>query len=363
MRVLTRISLVFLMVLPSVVHGQVETEPQDKVVKIMLGGDTMVGRYMGRKLRLHGGEDPFAEIGHLLKRTSATIINLETPVTDIPPKRIRRGGKFKDYSTTFRMPTRYLDILKKYGVDAVVLANNHAEDCDTAGVGQTRENLDKAGIHHVGTNILGDQTKDLRFSAGDFMITVVAVDVYRNRGWPIPGQKLPVNYMRERRAYKWVAERMRTLRKERPDDLLVASLHWGKQYVADLQGGQVHHARSIINAGADVVFGHHPHVLHAVEPYKDGIILYSTGNLVFDMKRWLSRRSALFELTFEKKAGGGYLAKEMIAHAIALRGVQKGPRLATTKETKSYLKPLLNRKKAVKVGRFHFEDTKLIWRR
>jgi len=330
---------------------------------LILGGDTMVGRYMGRNLRLHGGEDPFKDIGHLLARAPLSIINLETPVTDTPPLRIRRGGKFKDYSTTFRMPTRYLKLLTRHGIDAVVLANNHAEDCDDAGTTSTLKALDTAGIKHVGIDPVGDATKDLRFKSGETMVTVLAVAVYRNRGFPRPNQKIPVNYMRTRHAYPWMAKRVRELRAERPNDLIIASLHWGKQYLTALQPGQVTVGKSIIDAGADIVFGHHPHFLRAVEPYKDGIILYSTGNLVFDMLRRLGRRSAVFELDFRRLANGRLQAREMKAHAIALRGLKKGPREATPAEAKSYLAPLLDRAKYVKVGQFTREGTALVWRR
>ena len=65
-------------------------------------------------------------------------------------------------------------------------------------------------------------------------------------------------------------------------DVVVVSMHWGEEYQPEPDLLTVELAREMIDAGADIIFGHHPHVLQPVERYKDGLIFYSLGNFIFD---------------------------------------------------------------------------------
>ena len=83
-------------------------------------------------------------------------------------------------------------------------------------------------------------------------------------------------------------------------DLVVVSLHWGEETKPKQNSWQMKMARQIIDAGADIIWGHHPHVLQPVQFYNGGIILYSTGNFTFgSMSSTVDRDTGIFQLTYE----------------------------------------------------------------
>ena len=69
-------------------------------------------------------------------------------------------------------------------------------------------------------------------------------------------------------------------------DYVIASLHWGKEYMQEPSATAIAAARTLIDSGCDVILGHHPHVLQGMERYGRGVILYSLGNFVFDKAWW-----------------------------------------------------------------------------
>lgn len=306
-------------------------------ITITAGGDTMIGRYMSADLRVHGGADPFEEIGELLSSADFTIVNVETPITEHVPLRIRRGRNLKRHSVIFRMPPPYADLMKRHGVDMAVLANNHAEDCGREGAKETVEVLERVGIEHVGVSSKGDPLQNRRVKVGNTHVNVLALTMYRNAGRPRPGQKVPVAYQSYDEMKVWMPKRIAEIRKEHPEDIVVASLHWGRQYSVSPSRGQVRLAHDLVDAGADLVLGHHPHVLQPVEAYKGGLILYSMGNLVFDQLRADARKSALFQIRLRSDGSGRFRPQGLSLVPIQLRRVSKGPRPATPREARETL--------------------------
>lgn len=103
-------------------------------------------------------------------------------------------------------------------------------------------------------------------------------------------------------------------------DVIVVSLHWGIEYNANPDGRQQQLGRFLIDQGVSVVAGHHPHVLQEPEWYKDGIIIYSMGNFVFDQwSRPPTRISRIYRLTLDKGGlvDGDYLPLEIAAECVA----------------------------------------------
>jgi poly-gamma-glutamate capsule biosynthesis protein CapA/YwtB (metallophosphatase superfamily) len=307
---------------------------------LVLGGDVMVGRYMGKRLREHGGGDPFVDIAPLLQRGDLTVVNLESPVSDADPRVVTRAKNPPRYSVRFRVPTRYASMMKRYGVDVAVLANNHAEDCRTPGIADTTAALDAAGIAHVGASVTKDPFAPRVLSVNGHTVVVLAVSLFRNMGKPRPGVHLPVAHKPYSETKIWMPRRISELRKEHPTALIVASVHWGGEWKDRPSVGQVRLGRWLIDAGANVVMGHHTHVLQPVEAYKDGLILYCLGNLVFDIIRADGRRSAVFETVFDRTPAGGWRAQKMVIHPIQLRQLKAGPRPSTTREADGVFKPI-----------------------
>ncbi|MBM5790029.1 CapA family protein, partial [Candidatus Parcubacteria bacterium] len=76
-------------------------------------------------------------------------------------------------------------------------------------------------------------------------------------------------------------------------DMVIVSMHWGEEYQPVPEQATVQLAHTLVDAGADVIFGHHPHVLQPVERYKDKLIFYSLGNFVFDQRGEEQNRSLI----------------------------------------------------------------------
>jgi poly-gamma-glutamate synthesis protein (capsule biosynthesis protein) len=95
-----------------------------------------------------------------------------------------------------------------------------------------------------------------------------------------------------------MAEDVRRMKKSA--DFVVVSVHWGQEYMRFPDSSQVDRAHALVDAGADVVFGHHPHVLQPVECYKGALIFYSLGNFVFDQEGEKETESMIATVSLRK---------------------------------------------------------------
>lgn len=179
-----------------------------------------------------------------------TMVNLENPVTV-------RGYKVpKEFN--FRMPPKYVGVLQNGGVDVVNLANNHVWDYGPVGVRDTLDYLDDAGILHVGAGETEDEARQ------------PAVIEVKGRRIGFLGY-----YGRDGHMEEDVSALKQKV------DLVVVNFHWGVERSFYPEPWQIELAHSAVDAGADLVVGHHPHVLQGMERYKGGIIAYSLGNFIF----------------------------------------------------------------------------------
>lgn len=217
-----------------------------------LGGPVGSEHAKGSFQHLHSssGADfarPFSAVLKVLEADDLTIGNLEGPLTD--------QGCRTDHTFAFRGEPAFAEMLKRGSVEVVSLANNHAEDCGSKGVADTRTALQAHGVGHFGLGVA-----DVR--------TVRGIEVV-NLGFT--GGNLSVK--------REVVEAIKAHRK--PDNLVIVSFHWGIEGTTSFSSSQQTLGRAAIDAGADLVLGHHPHVLQGIENYKGKRIVYSLGNFVF----------------------------------------------------------------------------------
>jgi poly-gamma-glutamate synthesis protein (capsule biosynthesis protein) len=213
--------------------------------------------------------DPFAAVAALYA-SDLPIANLETTVMNEVPA---PEGKLRFVATPDQVA-----LLPKNGLTAVTIANNHIGDTDKAGIVETLQHLADLGLTVFGA----PRDAEPLFRADTievegWRIAVVAATARLNRrqkkGGPQPpfllDEKLPPALIP-------------VIEAARPDhDLVLVILHWGTEYADAPHPWQVEAAHDFIDAGADVVVGHHPHVLQGIERYKGGLIAYSLGNFVF----------------------------------------------------------------------------------
>jgi len=170
----------------------------------------------------------------------------------------------------FRSPTRYADHYKSAGFDVLSLANNHARDFDEAGRTSSMEAIAARGMHHSGRE--GDFAS---LEVGDLRIAFLAYAVTKNSNMMLDYEL----------AFETVAAQSET------HDIVVVSFHGGaegvdvthlpfaeEEYYGEPRGDVVWFARGAVDAGADLVIGHGPHVVRGMERYKDRLIAYSLGN-------------------------------------------------------------------------------------
>jgi poly-gamma-glutamate synthesis protein (capsule biosynthesis protein) len=250
---------------PVVKHDKALADPNDPTVTLMFSGDVTLGESLADKV----GKDfdhAFAAMDEYRKADLA-MVNLEEPLTNatIP----LQGKQFN-----FKADPESVKTLAKGGVDLVTLANNHAMDYEQSGLVETMETLDKAGILHLGAG--RDEKEARRPDIVEVKGQRVAYLGYYGADLHAAGKSTAgTNYADEAR----IAADIKSIRDQ--VDWIVVNFHWGEELATHPADWQVDMAHFTIDQGADVVVGHHPHVLQGAEIYKGRPIAYSLGNFIF----------------------------------------------------------------------------------
>lgn len=245
---------------------------QPKTTTLLFVGDVMLARGVQFYTEREGGGNsgfPFAYVSSTLRAADLTIGNLEHPVSD------RGRNQGSEYS--LRASPDSIMELKEAGFDVMSLANNHIWDWGVDALSDTLTHLDRAGIAHAGAGMNEPSAN-----------APVAIEHHKNRivfvswtnlypeGLEAKGENPGVSRFREDEAPMRVRELANL------HDIVVVLLHFGDEYRSNANEAQKRIARSLVTAGADLVIGHHPHVVEEVERYGNGWIAYSLGNFVFD---------------------------------------------------------------------------------
>jgi poly-gamma-glutamate synthesis protein (capsule biosynthesis protein) len=256
--------LLFCLLIPPSAGAQSESEPR---VRLVFGGDCLLAEHYETAAgdNIHRAFDGF----DLFAVADIAMVNLECPVT-------QRGKKVKK-PYNFRMQPRFLEVLSRAGIDLVNLANNHIFDYGETGLFDTIHHLESAGIRHVGAG----RTREEAHSAVLFDIRGIRIAFLGYYGGGEAPAATEMSGGVAVRSLEVIEQDVRRVQQADSADIIIVNLHWGVEKATTPEPDQVRFARSIVDAGADVVVGHHPHVLQAVERYGSGVIAYSLGNLVF----------------------------------------------------------------------------------
>lgn len=242
-----------------------------KTVKLNFGGDIIFSGRAGELLDKKGYDYSYAALDGLFKNDDLTVVNLETPVTT-------GGVGAADKQYVFKGPPKALDALKKAGVDAVNLANNHTFDQGEDGLRDTLSHLAQREIPYVGAGLNSKEAYSAQyFERKGIKIALLGFTrVIPKSDW-MAGKDKPglASVYDSAEGLKAIAQA------KKKADLVVVVVHWGKERIEQYDSTQQTLGHSFIDAGADLVIGGHPHVLQGVEPYKGKWIVYSTGNFIF----------------------------------------------------------------------------------
>jgi len=271
----------FFLVNPSLIENKpnrtIETPQivEDKSITLILVGDIMLDRGVKYMVEKYGNGDfrfPFFEIADYLKMADIVFGNLEGPISD-------KGEKVGSIYS-FRNNPKSIEGLTFAGFDIISLANNHAFDYGRKALEDTFLRLKNASINYVGTGI--NEKEAYSPIIKDINGTKIAFLAYTNLGpesWKAGEKNSGIAWISENNFEK-INEDIKLAKQN--SDILIVSLHSGEEYQKEPTKFQIEFSKMAIEAGADIIIGHHPHVVQPNEKYGNGYIFYSLGNFVFD---------------------------------------------------------------------------------
>jgi len=234
---------------------------KNKSAKMLFVGDIMLDRHVGEKIK----EEGFDYLFEGLKKDNFNFYgydlisgNLEGAVTD--------GGNHYTPAQLydFAFAPEVVNKLKNYNFTNFNLANNHLADQGERGIKETSANLDELKFYYYGCadGLVEDCSLAVR-QVGDLKIGLAGFSmVYKKFDLAAASEKI-----------KDLKDKV---------DLIIVNVHWGTEYSHIFNKIQQETAHQLIDAGADVIIGHHPHVVQGLELYKNKPIFYSLGNFIFD---------------------------------------------------------------------------------
>lgn len=244
-------------------------------------GDVMLGRRVAEAMARKGAFYPFAEVAPLLRSADSTFGNLESSLsgqgTPLPGKGIWLRGDPSGAAA-----------LREAGYDVMSVANNHILDYDDPAFLDTLNYLNEQGIAPVGggkdlAEAVRPVFREIKGQRIAFLAATEMADIFWSWQYPRTFEAKPDRPGVFKLDPDRLVEAVSSLRGQA--DLIVVSLHWGTEYSDYATEEQRETAHRLVDAGANLIIGHHPHCLQGVELYQGSLIAYSLGNFVYDKQR------------------------------------------------------------------------------
>lgn len=263
----------------------------ERLITLMAVGDIMLGDHpicighgVSATIEKRGPTFPFLNVASILRSGDIVFGNLEAVLSN------KAVNKKSLSSIQMRASPYAVEGLTSAGFNILSLANNHILEHGEEALLETTSILPQHNIKYVGVD------SNITKAREPLIIDVKSISIAFLAYCLIP----------DRTAYISIddpGEICLDVRKAKSQaDIVVVSLHWGNEYVEKPSPFQIKLAHQIIDSGANVILGHHPHVLQGVESYKSGIIAYSLGNFIFDMIfLGETRNSAVLECRLSKE--------------------------------------------------------------
>ena len=242
----------------------------DSEINILFVGDIMLSRMVGDIMaRKNDWKYPFLKTADFLRSADLTIGNLEGPISS--------GGVNQGSIYSFRADPRAVEGLLYSGFDIFSAANNHILDYGRVALSDTVETLTEAGIAAIGAghNFEEANAPHITEVRGVKIAFFAYTNLYPQSLWATETQSGVSTSMFEN-----IKDSIAKVRNE--VDIVVLLWHWGEEYQTKSHPREQALARALIDVGADIIIGHHPHVVQEIEEYNGGYIVYRLGNFVFD---------------------------------------------------------------------------------
>lgn len=251
---------------------------------IMMGDHPIcTGRGVNALIEKKGSAFLFQYVKETLRAGDIVFGNLETVISN------KNYKKYNLKSYQLRAMPQSANALKDAGFNVLSIANNHILEHGEEAFYDTLRILEENKINYTGKCEKGKQTPAL-ISQNDVIVGFLGYSLIEDPNY------IPLYAKSDIEA---IIDDVIALKKK--VDIPVVSLHWGYEHIKRPSPGQIDTGRKIIDAGAKLIIGHHSHCLQGMEYYKDGVILYSLGNFVFDMWQKKARESMIFKCSLSKQ--------------------------------------------------------------
>lgn len=235
-------------------------------------GDLLIIDGLARDLLGRNLKEAQEELKGILGESDLILGNLECPITDF-------DSKLPGELWNFKMDVRLAPLLSIFS--GLCLANNHALDYKWEGLKDTMRELNKIGVKFCGAGANIDEAeKPVIFNCDGFTVAMVA---FTDRNWYPAGPESAGTYTWQRERSE---ELIRSLRKK--TDFVVAHMHQGYEFINYPGTEELSFARTLINAGVDLVLGHHSHTMMGAARKGPGVVAYGLGNFIFDPEHYPS---------------------------------------------------------------------------
>lgn len=237
--------------------------PQSSSVKMLFGGDLMFDRTIRQKAEKEGYEFILKPLEELFAQYDVVVANLEGPITTAASRSVNSAiGSTNNYIFTF--DPKVLELLRKNHFTIVNIGNNHIGNFGKSGIEETKNFLKQGNIHYFGnTGYEESESERVNFQQfGQNTFAFVNMNQFVEGGFETGIED--VQFARNKA------------------NTVVVFTHWGNEYQPVANQVIVNQAHQLIDAGADLIIGTHPHVTQQTEEYKGKFIYYSLGNFVFD---------------------------------------------------------------------------------
>lgn len=245
--------------------------PKDSTLTLHFVGDMLLDRGVRVAIRRWGLPHLLSTVAPILRSGDAAIGNLECPLTLHP------APLAKKY--IFRGDPEAARVLRVSGFTHLSLANNHSHDQGRDGILATMDALREQGILPIGAGTSQvDACQPTLYTVRGRTIAVFATVDLLLEQW-MYRDSLPGPCQSPARD---LASAIRAWKKDHPDHVIILFPHWGREAITEPSPELLQAARACVDAGADAVLGHHPHVVSGIEWYRRRPIMFSLGNFLFD---------------------------------------------------------------------------------
>lgn len=313
--------------------GDAETEVVLSFVGDLSIGDATQSRQTANSLtnviNQNGYAYPFSLVDQYFHADDYTFGNLEVNFTT--QERLKSKNKYN----MIGQPD-FVNVLIEGGFDVVNTVNNHCMDFTEAGYQDTLKTLDDAGFNHFGTIYPGMPRESDILGVADVKGIRIGM--------------VGFSYPDEKRDLKKYVARIEKLKNEMGCDLVVCSMHWGREEHMTSMNTQYSFAKKLVDAGADIIWGHHPHVLQPVMFYQGKPLMFSTGNFIFGTMGNVDPSTGIFQLVYHVEDGKPVLTQmRVVPCQTGKKGDYRPYELTDPAERTACWKKMISKKKISKL--------------